>query len=235
MSQPSDEAPVLVEQRDRVLLITINRPQAKNAVNAAVSRGLADAMDRLDDDPGLSVGVLTGAGGMGFPERPPVKPLIAAVEGYALAGGTELALATDLIVAATNSAFGIPETKRGLVAGGGGLLRLPQRIPYQIAMELALTGDNLPAERAHELGLVNVLTEPGKALDGALALAAKITANGPLAVAATKRIIVESRGWAPAEMWREQVKILGPVFVSNDAKEGAIAFAEKRPPRWTGT
>jgi enoyl-CoA hydratase len=259
MSQPSDEAPaVLVEQRDRVLVITINRPQAKNAVNAAVSHSLADAMDRLDDDPGLSVGVLTGAGGsfcagmdlkafargenvvvegrgMGFTERPPVKPLIAAVEGYALAGGTELALATDLIVAATNSAFGIPETKRGLVAGGGGLLRLPQRIPYQIAMELALTGDNLPAERAHELGLVNVLTEPGKALDGALALAEKITANGPLAVAATKRIIVESRGWAPAEMWREQVKILGPVFVSNDAKEGAIAFAEKRPPRWTGT
>jgi enoyl-CoA hydratase len=172
---------------------------------------------------------------MGFTERPPVKPLIAAVEGYALAGGTELALATDLIVAATNSAFGIPETKRGLVAGGGGLLRLPQRIPYQIAMELALTGDNLPAERAYELGLVNVVTEPGKALDGALALAAKITANGPLAVAATKRIIVESRGWGPAEMWREQVKILGPVFVSNDAKEGAIAFAEKRPPRWTGT
>ena len=172
-------------------MITINRPQAKNAVNAAVSRGLADAMDRLDDDAGLSVGVLTGAGGsfcagmdlkafargenvivegrgMGFNERPPVKPLIAAVEGYALAGGTELALATDLIVAANNSAFGIPEVKRGLVAGGGGLLRLPQRIPYAIAMELALTGENLPAERAHELGLVNVLTEPGKALDGAI-------------------------------------------------------------------
>jgi len=259
MSQPSDEAPeVLVEQRDRVLLITINRPQAKNAVNAAVSRGLADAMDQLDDDKGLSVGVLTGAGGsfsagmdlkafargenvvvegrgMGFTERPPVKPLIAAVEGYALAGGTELALACDLIVAANDSAFGIPETKRGLVAGGGGLLRLPQRIPSAIAMELALTGENLPAVRAHELGLVNALTEPGKALDGALALAEKITANGPLAVAATKRIIVESRGWSPEEMWREQVKILAPVFVSNDAKESALAFTEKRPPRWTGT
>src|SRR6201997_2966805 len=259
MSQPSDEAPaVLVEQRDRILLITINRPQAKNAVNAEVSKGLAEAMDRLDDDAGLSVGGLTGAGGtfcagmdlkafgrgenvvvqgrgLGFTERPRPKPLIAAVEGFALAGGTELALATDLIVAASNSAFGIPEVKRGLVAGGGGLLRLPQRIPYQIAMELALTGDNLPAERAHELGLVNVLTEPGKALDGALALAEKITANGPLAVAATKRIITESRGWPPSEMWREQVKILGPVFVSNDAKEGAIAFAERRPPKGTGT
>src|ERR1700736_336966 len=259
MSQPSDEAPaVVVEQRDRVLLITITRPQAKNAVNAAVSHGLADAMDRLDDDPGLSVGVLTGAGGsfcagmdlkafargenvvvegrgMGFTERPPVKPLIAAVEGYALAGGTELALATDLIVASKESAFGIPEVKRGLVAGGGGLLRLPERIPYAIAMELALTGDNLPAERAHELGLVNVLAEPGQALDAAIALAEKITANGPLAVAATKRIITESRGWTPESRWAEQTKMLGPVFVSNDAKEGAIAFAEKRPPRWTGT
>jgi enoyl-CoA hydratase len=249
---------VLVEQRDRILIITINRPEAKNAVNAAVSRGLADAMDRLDGDPGLSVGVLTGAGGsfcagmdlkafargenvvvegrgMGFTERPPVKPLIAAVEGYALAGGTELALATDLIVAATDSAFGIPEVKRGLVAGGGGLLRLPQRIPYAIAMELALTGDNLPAQRAHELGLVNALAEPGKALDAAIALAEKITANGPLAVAATKRIIVESRGWSPDTMFAEQMKILLPVFSSNDAKEGAMAFAEKRPPRWTGT
>jgi len=259
VSQASEEAPaVLVEQRDRILLITINRPQAKNAVNAAVSQGLADAMDRLDDDPGLSVGILTGAEGsfsagmdlkafargenvvvqgrgMGFTERPPVKPLIAAVEGYALAGGTELALATDLIVAASNSAFGIPEVKRGLVAGGGGLLRLPQRIPYAIAMELALTGHNLPAERAHELGLVNVLTEPGKALDGAIALAEKITANGPLAVAATKRIIVESRAWSPDEMWQKQMEIFLPVFASNDAKEGAVAFAEKRPPKWTGS
>ena len=164
----NSENVVLVEQRDRILIITINRPEAKNAVNAAVSRGLADAMDRLDGDAGLSVGVLTGAGGsfcagmdlkafargenvvvegrgMGFTQRPPVKPLIAAVEGYALAGGTELALATDLIVASKESAFGIPEMKRGLVAGGGGLLRLPQRIPYAIAMELALTGENLSA------------------------------------------------------------------------------------------
>jgi enoyl-CoA hydratase len=249
---------VLVEQRDRILIITINRPQAKNAVNAAVSHALADAMDRLDGDAGLSVGVLTGAGGsfcagmdlkafargenvvvegrgMGFTERPPVKPLIAAVEGYALAGGTELALATDLIVASKESAFGIPEVKRGLVAGGGGLLRLPQRIPYAIAMELALTGENLPAQRAHELGLVNVLAEPGSALDAAIALAERITANGPLAVAATKRIITEARGWSPDEMWRAQTKILAPVFMSNDAKEGAIAFAEKRPPKWTGT
>lgn len=249
---------VLVEQRERILVITINRPKAKNAVDAAVSRGLADAMDRLDEDAGLSVGVLTGAGGsfcagmdlkafargervdiegrgLGFTERPPVKPLIAAVEGYALAGGTELALATDLIVASRDAAFGIPEVKRGLVAAGGGLLRLPQRIPFAIAMELALTGDNLPAERAHELGLVNVLAEPGGALDAALALAERITANGPLAVAATKRVMVESRGWRPEEQFAEQMKIVMPVFASNDAREGAVAFAEKRPPRWTGS
>ncbi|WP_163807853.1 crotonase/enoyl-CoA hydratase family protein [Mycolicibacterium anyangense] len=254
----TEEPAVLVEQSGRILIITINRPKAKNAVNGAVSNGLAAAMDQLDDDPGLSVGIVTGAGGtfcagmdlkafvrgenvvaegrgLGFTERPPVKPLIAAVEGYALAGGTELALATDLIVAANNSAFGIPEVKRGLVAGGGGLLRLPQRIPYQIAMELALTGDNLPAERAHELGLVNVLAEPGHALEAAIALAERITVNGPLAVAVTKQIITESRGWSPEDQWKNQAKLFAPVFASNDAKEGALAFAEKRTPNWTGS
>jgi enoyl-CoA hydratase len=253
----SAEPEVLIERNDRILIVTINRPGSKNAVNAAVSQGLANAMDRLDGDPGLSVAILTGAGGsfcagmdlkafargedvaiegrgMGFTERPPVKPLIAAVEGYALAGGTELALATDLIVASKDSVFRIPEVKRGLVAGGGGLLRLPQRIPYQIAMELALTGENLPAVRAYELGLVNVLADPGTALAAAMTLAEKITANGPLAVAATKRVIVESRGWAPGTVFVEQAKIIGPVFTSHDAKEGAIAFAEKRPPQWIG-
>jgi len=256
--QASTAEAVLTEQRGRILIITINRPEAKNAVNAAVSQGLAEATDRLDADPGLSVGIVTGAGGsfcagmdlkafargenvavkgrgLGFTERPAVKPVIAAVEGYALAGGTELALATDLIVAARNSAFGIPEVKRGLVAAGGGLLRLPTRIPYQIAMELALTGDPLPAERAHELGLVNVLAEPGHALEAAIELAERITVNGPLAVAATKRVIVESRSWSPADQWREQAQIIMPVFASKDAKEGAVAFAEKRPPNWTGS
>ncbi|HEX4586915.1 MAG TPA: crotonase/enoyl-CoA hydratase family protein [Mycobacterium sp.] len=256
--EANQEDVVLVEQRGRILIVTINRPEAKNAVNAAVSQGLADAMDRLDGDPGLSVGILTGAGGsfsagmdlkafargenvvvkgrgMGFTERPPVKPLIAAVEGYGLAGGMELALATDLIVASRESVFGIPEVKRGLVAGGGGLLRLPKRIPPAIAMELALTGDRLSAQRAHELGLVNALAEPGAVLDAAIALAETIAANGPLAVAATKRIIVESRGWSPDSEFAEQGKILMPVFTSNDAREGAIAFAEKRPPNWTGT
>jgi enoyl-CoA hydratase len=256
--EAASEPEVLVEQRDRILIITINRPKAKNAVNSAVSHGLADAVDRLDGDPGLSVGIVTGAGGtfcagmdlkafargevpivegrgMGFTERGPVKPLIAAVEGYALAGGTELALATDLIVASKDASFGIPEVKRGLVAGGGGLLRLPTRIPAAIAMELALTGEAFTAERAHALGMVNVLAEPGGALDAAIELAERITVNGPLAVAATKRIIVESRGWSPDTMFGEQNKILMPVFSSNDAREGAIAFAEKRPAHWTGT
>jgi enoyl-CoA hydratase len=255
---PDPVPAVLVEQRDRILIITINRPHARNAVDSAVSRGLADATDQLDQDPALSVGIVTGAGGsfcagmdlkafargenvavegrgLGFTERPPIKPLIAAVEGHALAGGTELALATDLIVAAENSAFGIPEVKRGLVAGGGGLLRLLLRIPPAIAMQLALTGETLPAPRAHELGMVNVLTEPGAALDGAISLAEQITVNGPLAVAATKRVMVESRGWAPQEVWSRQFEILAPVFASNDAKEGASAFAEKRLPQWTNT
>ncbi len=250
--------PVLVEQRDRMLIVTINRPRAKNAIDAAVSQGLADAMDRLDGDPSLSVGIVTGAGGtfcagmdlkafargenvvvegrgLGFTERPPSKPLIAAVEGYALAGGTEVALATDLIVAAEDSAFGIPEVKRGLVAGGGGLFRLPLRIPSAIAMQLALTGENLPAPRAHELGMVNVLTQPGGALEGAIALAEQITANGPLAVAATKRVMIESREWSAEELWARQFEIIGPVFASKDAKEGAIAFAEKRAPVWTNS
>lgn len=255
MSKAQD---VVIEQRGAILVISINRPQARNAANAAVSHGLAAAADRLDDDPALSVAVLTGAGGsfcagmdlkafargeqvevegrgLGFTERPPVKPVIAAVEGFALAGGTELALATDVIVASSSATFGIPEVKRGLVAGGGGLLRLPQRIPYGVAMELALTGNSLSAQRAFELGLVNELTEPGGALEAAMKLAETIAANGPLAVAATKRILVESRGWSPDAMFAEQRKILMPVFDSNDAKEGAVAFAEKRAPRWTAT
>lgn len=255
MSQ-TDE--VLTERRDRVLVITINRPQARNAVNSAVAQGIAAALDELDASPELSVAVLTGAGGnfcagmdlkafvrgdapivpgrgfAGIVEGPPRKPIIAAVEGYALAGGTELVLACDLIVASTTAKFGIPEVKRGLVAVGGGLLRLPKRIPYQIAMELALTGDNLLSEDAHRLGLVNRLVEPGEALDAALELAARITANGPLAVATTKQVIAASAGWSPDEAFAKQAEMTAPVFGSADAIEGATAFAEKRPPVWQG-
>lgn len=249
---------VLRERRGRTLVITINRPEARNAFNLAVAQGLADAVDELDDTPELSVAIVTGAGGnfcagmdlkafmagevpaipgrgIGFTERPPRKPLIAAVEGYALAGGTEIVLATDLVVAARDAKFGIPEVKRGLIAAGGGLLRLPHRIPYQKALELALTGDSFTAEEASQWGFVNVLTESGGALDGALALAERITANGPLAVAVTKEIIAKSAGWSEDEMWAKQNELVMPVFSSKDAMEGATAFAEKRKPNWTGS
>jgi enoyl-CoA hydratase len=255
-SQVADE--ILTERQGRTLVITINRPEARNAFNFAVAQGLADAMDDLDDTPELSVAIVTGAGGnfcagmdlkafmagevpsipgrgIGFTERPPRKPVIAAVEGYALAGGTEIVLATDLVVAAKNAKFGIPEVKRGLVAAGGGLLRLPHRIPYQKALELALTGDSFTAEDAANWGFVNVLTEPGEALAGALALAERITKNGPLAVAVTKEVIVKSAEWSEAEMWRKQQELILPVFSSKDAMEGATAFAEKRAPNWTGS
>jgi enoyl-CoA hydratase len=249
---------VLRERRGRVLIITINRPDQRNAVNLAVSQGLADAVDELDDSTDLSVGIITGAGGnfcsgmdlkafaagevvaipgrgIGFTERPPRKPLIAAVEGYALAGGTEVVLATDLVVASRSAKFGIPEAKRGLVAAGGGLLRLPRRIPYQKALELALTGESFTAEQGEQWGFVNSLTEPGEALNGAIELAERITANGPLAVATTKEIIAKSADWSEEEMWKKQLEYILPIFTSNDAKEGAIAFAEKRAPNWTGT
>jgi enoyl-CoA hydratase len=249
--------PVLRERRGRTLIVTINRPEAKNAVNRAVSFALAEAADELDESEDLSVAVLTGAGGnfcagmdlkafaageeiavpergLGFTTRPPRKPIIAAVEGYALAGGTELVLACDLVIASKTAFFGLPEVKRGLVAGGGGLLRLPHRIPYQIAMEFALTGDNLPVEQAHRYGLVNHVVVPGSALDTALEVAARITANGPLAVATTKQVIIESSDWPGGEAFERQQALLAPVFASADALEGARAFAEKRPPVWQG-
>lgn len=252
----SDE--VLVEESDGVAVITINRPKARNAVNGAVARGIAEAMDALDARPEISVYVLTGAGGTfcagmdlkgfltgdlpvvegrgfgGLTEAPPKKPLIAAVEGYALAGGFEMAMSCDLIVASSASTFGLPEPKRGLVAGAGGVIRLPRRIPYHIAMEIALTGDHYPAARLHELGLVNRITEPGAALEGALELARKLAANAPLALAATKRVIIESQDWSLEEMFKKQGAIINPVFGSKDAMEGAAAFAEKRAPRWKG-
>lgn len=252
----SDE--VQVEYGDRVIIISINRPAARNAVDAAVAAGIADALDELDARVDLSVGILTGAGGTfsagmdlkaflrgedptlpgrglaGMTEAPPRKPMIAAVEGYALAGGCELALACDLVAAAKTASFGIPEVKRGLVAGAGGLLRLPRRIPYQLAMELALTGDMLSAVDAHRHGLVNRLADTGQALAAARELAAKITANGPLAVQATKEIIAASPDWTSDIAFERQMDIMRPVFLSQDAREGAQAFTEKRAPAWTG-
>ncbi|HUA50244.1 MAG TPA: crotonase/enoyl-CoA hydratase family protein [Solirubrobacteraceae bacterium] len=251
-------AEVLSERRGRILIITLNRPDQRNAVNAAVAQGVAAALEELDDDSELSLGVLTGAGkgfcsgmdlkafragepsrvsGRGFGgivERPPVKPLIAAVEGFAVAGGLEVALACDLIVAARGARLGIPEVKRSLVAAGGALLRLPRTLPRNVAMELALTGELIDAERAYELGLVNRLAEPGAALEVALELAETIAANGPLALAATKRIMVESVDWPEAEFFARQRKINDPVRESEDAREGATAFAERRDPVWKG-
>jgi enoyl-CoA hydratase len=253
------EAPaVLTERRDDVLVITINRPEARNAVNLAVAEAMSAALDELDDSEELRAGVLTGAGrsfcaGMdlkaftqgerpwagdrgfaGIVQRPPRTPIIAAIEGFAVAGGFEIALACDLIVAASNTRVGVPEVKRGLVAAGGALLRLPRRIPYHVAMELALTGEVIDAERAAQLGLVNRIVDPGATLDAALELAAIVAGNGPLAVDASKRVIVESAGWSEGEAWEKQGEIAGPVFISEDASEGATAFAQKRAPEWKG-
>ncbi|ROZ85301.1 crotonase/enoyl-CoA hydratase family protein [Gordonia sp. OPL2] len=254
----SPDAAVLTEFADGVAVITINRPQAKNAVNRDVAVGIAAAVDELESRDDLTIGILTGAGGTfcagmdlkaftrgedvslpgrgfgGLAESPPTKPLIAAVEGWALAGGCELALTADLIVAARDARFGLPEVKRGLAAAAGGLLRLPKTLPYQLAMEMALTGEPLSAARAHEFGLINRLTEPGDALAGARQLAATIAANGPLAVRATKQVMSMAIRYTDPALIKEQWQHLGPVFASQDAQEGAIAFAEKRPPRWTG-
>jgi enoyl-CoA hydratase len=254
----SDNEAVLTERRGRILLITINRPDQRNAVNAAVSQGIAAALDELDGDPELSVGVLTGAGkgfsaGMdlkafvagerpyagdrgfaGITQRASEKPLIAAIEGFAVAGGLEIALSCDLIVASHGARLGIPEVKRSLVAAGGALLRLPRLLPRTIAMELALTGDPIEAQRGFALGLVNRLAEPGHAVETALELAEAIAANGPLALAASKRILVESVDWPESEFFDRQGEISGPVMTSEDAREGATAFAEKRAPEWKG-
>jgi enoyl-CoA hydratase/carnithine racemase len=243
---------------DRTLVITINRPAARNAITQEVSLALAGAMERLDADDDLAVGIITGAAGTfsagmdlkafvrgershvpgrgfaGVAERTAAKPVIAAVEGYALAGGFEIALACDLIVAGRGATFGLPEVRRGLVATGGGLLRLPHRVPYHLAMELSLLGNHIGAPRLHELGLVNRLVDDGGALAAARELAAAIAANGPLAVAASKRIIQESPDWPTTEAFARQHRIGGPVAESADAHEGALAFAEKRAPKWSG-
>lgn len=250
--------PVLVEQHGAVLVITINRPRQRNAVNRVVSETIAAALDRLDSDNGLRVGILTGQDGSfcsgmdlkafvdgerpelegrgfgGLTEAPPKKPLIAAVEGYALAGGCELALACDLIVAAEDACFGLPEVARGLVAGSGGLVRLPRRIPSAIALEYALTGERMPAAVAHGWGLVNRLTPSGGALAEAQRLAGQIAANAPLSVTMTKRIITESADWPMDGIWDRQRPLAESVIGSDDAQEGARAFAEKRAPEWKG-
>ncbi|WP_327152028.1 crotonase/enoyl-CoA hydratase family protein [Nocardia sp. NBC_01329] len=249
---------VFLECADKIAVITIDRPKERNAVNLDVANGIAAAIDEFEKRKDLSVAILTGAGGTfcagldlkaftrgeipiipgrgfgGLTESPPAKPLIAAVEGWALAGGFELALSADLIVAARDAKFGLPEVKRGLVAGAGGLLRLPKVLPYQLAMQLALTGDPLTAETAHAHGMVNVLTESGLALAGARELAAKLAANGPLAIRTSKQIVSMAVDYTSADAFAAQQALVEPVLSSADAMEGARAFSEKRAPVWTG-
>jgi enoyl-CoA hydratase len=252
-------APLLTERRGPVLVMTLNRPEVRNAIDKPLAEAIAAALDELDADTELRVGVLTGAGrgfcaGMdlkrfgetgerpwvgdrgfaGIVRRPPRKPLIAAVEGFAVAGGLEIALACDLIVAARGTKLGLPEVTRGLVAAGGGLRRLPRLLPSALAIELALTGDLITAERAHEAGAISRLTEPGQALDAALELAERIGRNAPLALAGSKQVLQQQWSWSDDEFWDRQAEIVEPIATSEDAREGARAFTEKRAPEWRG-
>ncbi|MFC0454876.1 crotonase/enoyl-CoA hydratase family protein [Rhodococcus jostii] len=258
----TDETPapvVLTERVGPVLVITLNRPDARNAVNGAVAQAVAAAVELLDTDPALRVGVITGAGGYfcagmdlkaflrgesprvegrgfaGLVEATPATPLIAAVDGPALAGGFEIVLAADLVVAAPTATFGLPEVRRGLVAAAGGLTRLPARLPRAVALEMVLTGKAMTAEQLHPLGLVNRLAAEGGVLAAALELAEEIADNGPLAVRASKKVVDESPGWPAAEHFERTRQIVMPVFDSHDAREGAAAFTERRTPVWTAT
>lgn len=250
---------VIFEVEDGVATITINRPEAKNAVNAAVALAIADATDQIDKRDDIRAAILTGTGGVfsagmdlkaflkgenvkpygrgfaGLTNATIRKPLIAAVEGHALAGGFEMALACDLIVASEASTFGLPEVKRGLVANAGGLVRLPRQLPYRMALELVMTGNPVSAQELLAVGLINRVTPVGQALAVAKELAAVIAANGPMAVAVSKQVLKESQDWPSTELFDRQNVYTMPVFKSADAKEGATAFAEKRKPVWTGT
>jgi crotonobetainyl-CoA hydratase len=263
----ADGPAVLVERVGHVLIATINRPQARNAVNLAVARGLGDVLDEADHDRDVRVVVVTGAGDKAFcagadlkavsrgesisPDEPHrvawgfagyvshhiSKPTIAAVNGFALGGGTEIALASDLIVAAETASFGLPEVKRGIVAAAGGAFRLPQQIPIKQAMQLILTGEPITARRAQQLNLVNDVVEPGRLLDAALELAGRISVNAPLAVQASKRIarrVVDGQVELDQAAWELTRAEISALMQTADAKEGPLAFAEKRTPRWEG-
>lgn len=240
-----------------VLTVTIDRPSARNAIDDGTAAQLADAFACLDSDDSLRVAILTGTNGFsagldlkaflagetgehpdrgfaGLVRRPPRKPLVAAVERFALAGGLEIALACDLVVAAHDARIGLPEVTRGLVADGGALLRLPERLPRNLAMEMALTGAEVPVHRLHELGLVNILTEPGQSLQAARELADTIAANAPLGVVASKDVLTRSGDWPADQKWQRQAQLVENVWTSADAHEGGAAFAERREPRFTG-
>ncbi|NQY14948.1 MAG: crotonase/enoyl-CoA hydratase family protein [Henriciella sp.] len=256
VAQDETEKAVLVERRGRILVITLNRPEAMNAINGALSNGLWDAIQELNSDPDLTAGVLTGNGkgfcsGMDlkafargedigpfgkFIRAGSEKPLIGAIEGFAIAGGCEMALTCDLLVAAKGAKIGIREVKVGLFAAAGGLFRLPSRVGFAKAMEMAITGDPITAEKAMDAGMISSLTEPGGALDAALALAERVVKNAPLAVAASKKLVrAAAQGFDEPTLWKMQEPFQKQVFTSNDAKEGPRAFAEKREPNWTGS
>ncbi len=254
MSEETAEAAVLTEARGRVLLITLNRPDAMNSINGALSNGLVAAIEELDSNPAYTVGVLAGNGRgfsagmdlkafaagedigplMSFIKKGSEKPLIGAVEGFALAGGLEMALTCDLLVAAEGAKLGIREVKVGLFAAGGGLQRLPSRVGFSRAMEMAITGDPILAEEAKDAGMVARVAPKGEAVTVALELAEAVAVNAPLAVAASKKLIWTATDKPEEEFWPVQNSLMG-VFKSNDAKEGPRAFAEKRAPEWTGT
>jgi enoyl-CoA hydratase len=247
-------------QEGRVAVLTINRPEARNAVNGDVARTMEEGLDRLEEDEDIWVGIVTGAGPVfsagadlkaiasgqaadlqtkrggfgGIAARQRTKPLIAAVDGPALAGGTEIVLSCDLVVASTNARFGIPEVKRSLVAAAGGLFRLPRALPRNIAMELALTGDPIDAERAHHFGLVNELVEPGKALEAALALAERVTVNAPIAVRESRRVLLDGMLADDDTAWKITFDAMAKAMATEDFAEGPRAFIEKRAPEWKG-
>jgi enoyl-CoA hydratase len=248
------------EQRGPFAVVKINRPEARNAVNGAVAQGIEGAIDRIEADDGIWVGILTGEppvfcagadlkeinagnaanlqtkrGGFGgIVQRERTKPIIAAVDGPALAGGTEIVVSCDLVVASTTATFGIPEVKRSLVAAAGGLFRLGRKIPLNIAMELTLTGDPITAEIAHHYGLVNRLVEPGEALGAAIALAERICANAPVAVRESRRVVIEATN-APDDVgWKMSLEGMAAAMSSEDFGEGLTAFIDKRPPVWKG-
>ena len=248
------------EIRGRVGVLKINRPEKKNAVNGDVARGMEAALDQLEENPEVWLGVLTAEGNVfcagadlkainegkagdlqterggfgGLVARTRTKPLIAAVDGPALAGGTEIVLACDMVVASTAASFGIPEVKRSLVAAAGGLFRLPRMLPRNIALELGLTGDPITAERAYQFGMVNELCEPGTALDTALAFAARIAANAPLAVRETLRLMLELRDADDETAFKASGAAMIGLASTEDFWEGPKAFLEKRDPQWQG-
>ncbi len=254
----SADATILTERRGPLLVVTINRPQARNAFDSATSQQMNAAMDLLEQQDELFIGIITGAGGtfsagadlkevasgtrgerqprggFGIFAKPPRKPLIAAVEGHAVGGGLELCLSCDLIVAASNARLGLPEVRHNVVAIGGGLFRLPRRMPYHLAMELALTGELRDAEFFQRHGIVNRITAPGAALEQALQLAESLLANGPTALSATKQIIQHAFDWDDPTAWREQMEYARVALRYEDRQEGLRAFAQKRPPVWQG-